>query len=70
MNFEIYESSLAHEIKELFTNTFANSEGQVEGDLIGDLAFELQKTTNPEDLFGFIARDGENAIGCIFFTRF
>ncbi len=66
MNFEIYESSLAHEIKELFTNVFTNSEGQAEGDLIGNLAFELQETTNPEDLFGFVARDGQNVIGCVF----
>lgn len=69
MNFELYESSSAHEIKELFTSVFTNSEGQAEGDLIGNLAFELQETTNPEDLFGFVARDDENVIGCIFFTR-
>lgn len=69
MNFEIYESSSANEVKELFTNVFTNSEGQAEGDLIGNLAFELQETTSPEDLFGFVARDGQKVIGCIFFTR-
>jgi len=69
MNFEIYESSSAIEIKELFTSVFTNSEGQAEGNLIGNLAFELQGTTNPEDIFGSVARDGQTIIGCIFFTR-
>ena len=69
MNFEIYQSSSAREIKKLFSSVFTNSEGQAEGELIGNLAFELQETTAPRDLFGFVARDGENIIGCIFFTR-
>ena len=69
MIFEKYESSLAHEVKQLFTDVFADSEGQAEGKLIGNLAFELQKTTAPRDILGFIARDGQTLIGCIFFTR-
>ena len=69
MNFEKYESSSAHEVKKLFTSVFTDSEGQAEGELIGDLAFELQETTEPKDIFGFIARDGKILIGCIFFTR-
>ena len=54
MNFEIYKSCSAHEIKELFTSVFTNSEGQAEGDLIGNLVFELQETTEPKDIFGFV----------------
>lgn len=69
MNFEIYESSSAHEVKELFTSVFTDSEGRTEGELVGSLAFELQATTDPGDIFGFVARDGKNIIGCIFFTR-
>lgn len=69
MNFEVYESSSDHEVKKLFTSVFADSEGQAEGVLIGNLAFELQETTDPSDIFGFIAREGKNIIGCIFFTR-
>ena len=68
MNFERYELSSAHEVKKLFTNVFTNSEGQAEGELIGDLAFELQETTEPIDIFGFVAKDSENIVGCIFFT--
>ena len=69
MNFEKYESSSAHEVKKLFTSVFADSENQAEGELIGNLVFELQETTGPKDIFGFIARDGKSLVGCIFFTR-
>ncbi len=47
MNFLLYQSSYAHDIKELFTSVFTNSEGQAEGESIGELAFELQKNTHP-----------------------
>jgi len=69
MIFELYESNQAHEVKELFISVFSNSEGQKEGELIGNLAFELQETTDPGDIFGFIAKDKECIVGCIFFTR-
>jgi len=69
MNFEKYKSSLAQEVTKLFTSVFTDSEGQAEGELIGNLVFELQETTDPKDIFGFIARDGKNLMGCIFFTR-
>lgn len=69
MNFEKYESSSAHEVNQFFTGVFADSEGQVEGELIGNLVFELQETTEPKDIFGFIAKDEKILIGCIFFTR-
>ena len=48
---------------------FADSEGQDEGELIGNLVFELQETTDANDIFGFIARDEKILIGCVFFTR-
>jgi len=69
MNFEKYKPNLNHEVKKLFTNVFTDSEGQTEGELIGNLAFELQETTEPKDIFGFVAKDGDVLIGCIFFTR-
>ena len=69
MNFEKYESCSAHEVKKLFTDVFADSEGQAEGELIGNLVFELQDTTEPKDMFGYLVRDGKTLIGCIFFTR-
>ena len=69
MHFEKYKSSSAHEVKKLFTSVFTDSEGQAEGKLIGNLVFEMQETTEPHDIFGFIAKDEKNIIGCIFFTR-
>ena len=69
MIFELCESNRAHEVKELFTSVFSNSESPKEGELIGDLAFELQETTDPSDIFSFIAKDDESIIGCIIFTR-
>ena len=69
MILELYKGSLANEVKELFTHVFTNSEGKNEGALIGALAFELQETTAPEDIFGFVAKHGESVVGCIFFTR-
>lgn len=69
MNFVIYEVNSAYEVKNLYTRVFTNSEGQAEGELIGGLAFELQETTDPCDIFGFVAKDGVTVVGCIFFTR-
>ena len=69
MDFEIYDLSRAHDVKKLFADVFTDSEGQEEGELIGNLAFELQVTTDPKDIFSFIAKDGEIIVGCIFFTR-
>ncbi len=69
MEFEKYESSSADEVKKLFTSVFTDSEGQDEGELIGNLVFEMQETTKPDDIFGFIAKNEKNIIGCVFFTR-
>ncbi|NBD18218.1 MAG: hypothetical protein GVY04_19405 [Cyanobacteria bacterium] len=48
---------------------FSQSEGEQEGKLIGNLAKELIATTNSRDLYGFVAVDGEQMIGAIFFSR-
>ena len=69
MNFSLYKSNYAHDIKKLFTSVFSDSEGQDEGEAIGKLAFELQETTHQNDIFGLIAKDNQKIIGCIFFTR-
>ncbi len=57
------------EIKQLFTKTFTDSEGQAEGTLIGALAHDLVTDTHPGDLYCFVATDKEHIIGCIFFSR-
>jgi putative acetyltransferase len=69
MKFSLYNSNQIEEIKSLFTKVFSDSEGESEGILIGNLAYELITETNQEDLYGFVAREDEKIIGCIFFSR-
>lgn len=69
MNYEVYDLSSMEEIKRLFTLVFSDSEGQSEGILIGDLAYELGAKTDEKDIFGFVAIEHENIVGCIFFSR-
>ncbi len=49
--------SKREEIKQLFTKTFTDSEGQGEGTLIWALAHDLITDTNPQDLYCFVATD-------------
>ncbi|MEQ9545034.1 MAG: N-acetyltransferase [Marinobacter sp.] len=69
MKFSTYSESDRQEIEALFTRTFSDSEGESEGKLIGHLVHELMKGAETEDLFGFIATEQEQIVGCIFFTR-
>ena len=69
MKFTTYNESDKQKIQALFTRTFSASEGQSEGDLIGCLALDLMNETENEDIFGFVAVDDEEIVGCIFFTR-
>ena len=57
------------EIKELFTKTFSDSEGQSEGELIGNLAYDLMTKTESQDIHVFIASEDEEIIGSIIFSR-
>ena len=69
MNFRYYTPSESHAIEDLFSSVFKESEGESEGLLIGDLAKNLLSTTAPEDLFVFVAVEGDEIIGTIFVTR-
>lgn len=60
---------LQREIVDLFTETFAASEGAKEGALIGGLARDLMTGTAEEDLYVFAARETGLVVGCIFFSR-
>ncbi len=64
-----YKSSNIEEIKQLFTQVFSDSEGQAEGELIGNLTYDIMTATDTQDLYGFVASENEQIIGCIFFTR-
>jgi putative acetyltransferase len=69
MNLAEYTSSDSEKIEKLFTKVFSESEGPSEGFLIGKLAHDLMNSTEPEDLFGFIAGEDRQIIGSIFFSR-
>lgn len=69
MKLSTYRESDQREIEALFTRTFSDSEGWEEGESIGHLTHELMARTEKEDLFGFIATEREQIVGCIFFTR-
>lgn len=69
MKLSAYGESDRQEIEALFTRAFSDSEGQSEGKLIGHLVHELMSGVEADDLFGFIATEQEQIVGCIFFTR-
>jgi putative acetyltransferase len=69
MEFLTYKSSNTEQIKQLFTRVFSDSEGQAEGVLTGNLVHDLMTGTEAQDLYGFVAAEGEQIIGSIFFTR-
>jgi predicted N-acetyltransferase YhbS len=69
MKLSKYKESDRPEIQRLFAKTFSDSESQSEGHLIGHLVLGLMNETEPQDIFGFVATEKEQIIGCIFFTR-
>ncbi|MCU7940934.1 MAG: N-acetyltransferase [gamma proteobacterium symbiont of Bathyaustriella thionipta] len=64
-----YNPANIEEIKQLFTKTFSDSEGQSEGLLIGHLTYDLMTSTDDHDLYGFVATENTQIIGSIFFSR-
>lgn len=69
MKLSTYNRSNIEEIKELFTKTFSDSEGQSEGSLIGNLAYELMTSTDGNDFYVFVAAENEKIIGSIIFSK-
>ncbi len=69
MEFKQYDAAQLQEIKTLFQNTFTDSEGEAEGKMVSELAYEALTTTDSQDLYGFVAMDGETLAGSIVFTR-
>lgn len=69
MEYSAYNPNDAGKIEELFVSTFTDSEGQSEGETVGGLAGELIRSTVGTDLCGFVARDDEDLVGSIIFSR-
>ena len=69
MKLSTYHPNNTEEIKQLFTMTFSDSEGQSEGLLIGNLVYELLISTASHDFYCFIATENEQIIGSIIFSK-
>lgn len=69
MEFSAYHPSDIEEIRQLFTKTFSDSEGQSEGLSIGSLVYDLFTITDGDDLYGFVVIENEQIIGSIIFSR-
>jgi len=69
MNYSPYCFSDVDKVTQLFMKTFSDSEGPAEGEMIGRLAKDLGNTTDKNDLYGFVARDDNEIVGSIFFSR-
>ena len=69
MKLSKYNPENFEEIKQLFTMTFSDSEGQSEGLLIGNLVYDLMANFSTDNFYCFIAAENEQIIGSIIFTR-
>lgn len=69
MNYRFSSPSESEQIESLFESVFTESEGEVEGALIGKLSRDLLETTAPNDLYVFVASDGDTITGSIIATR-
>ena len=69
MKLSTYTPRNIEEIKQLFTKTFSDSEGEAEGLTVGNIAYNLLSNTDTHDLYGFVAIENEKIIGSIIFSR-
>ncbi|MGY3686260.1 GNAT family N-acetyltransferase [Vibrio coralliilyticus] len=65
MHYSLYHPSQAEEIKQLFLNTFSDSEGESEGLLVSNLAFDLMKNTEASKVEVYVATEESRIVGCI-----
>jgi putative acetyltransferase len=69
MKLSTYNPSNAEEIKQLFANTFSDSEGEAEGLSIGSLVDELMNSADEDNFYCFVATENEQIIGSIMFSK-
>lgn len=69
IEFRHYHEEEKTPITKLFQSVFTDSEGPTEGKAIGSLAKDLFEKTPASDLYCFLATDGGQIIGAIFFSR-
>ena len=69
MNLSTYDPNNIEEIKQLFTETFSESEGSSEGFIIGNLVYDLMTSTESHDVYCFVIKENELIIGSIIFSK-
>ena len=69
MKIEAHTAVDPKSIEGLFEFVFTDSEGAEEGRLVGRLAAELMSGTPSDELRGFVALEGGELVGAIFFSR-
>ena len=69
MDFRAYKPSDSATVEDLFVSVFSKSEGEEEGALIGNLVKDMTASTDSRDLYGFVAVDGKQIVGAVFFSR-
>ena len=69
LRFDHIGSADEQTICSFYESVFAASEGLGEGALIGGLVEELIKTTNKQDMHGYVALKEDELAGCIIFSR-
>lgn len=69
MNFRQSQKTDADAVRRLFVRTFSDSESEEEGVIVGGLAYQLVTETDESDVYGFVAEDSGEIIGCITFSR-
>ncbi len=69
MKLSVYNPEKVAEIKQLFTKTFSDSEGQSEGLIIGNLTHDLLTTIDAQGLYCFVATENEQIIAGIIFSK-
>lgn len=70
IEFSLFNPSSSVEVVELYLNVFSTSEGVNEGRSVATLVSNLINTTNENDLIGFVSKQDDKIVGCIFFSRF
>lgn len=69
MNYTAFSQDQFQEVVSLFNSVFSASEGENEGEIIGQLVSEMIRTTDSDDLLGFVCAADGSVIGSIFFSR-
>ncbi len=69
MKFRQSQKTDADKIRRLFVSTFSDSESEEEGITVGNVAYQLVAEADESDIFGFVAEDSGEIVGCITFSR-